>query len=85
MREYEFHVYSATPEGDVSALPVELMQMTCTSEGTAKAVARKLARQHQAPVDVARVGPTPWADRVVGTAVPMYPYTACKKTEWEPA
>lgn len=80
---YEFHRYHATPEGDVSPEPVEVLSLPCFGEAAAKSAARKLARTHQGPVDVARAGPSPWNDRYVGTASPKYPYSDCKITEWE--
>lgn len=70
MMTYEFHVYSATEDGDVSADPVEVQALTCTDEKAAKNIARKLAKGAKAPVDVARQGPSPWNDRYLGTASP---------------
>lgn len=72
MKTYEFHVYSATEDGDVSADPVEVQTITCTDERAAKNIARKLAKGAKAPVDVAREGPSPWNDRYLGTAAPHY-------------
>jgi len=83
LQTYELHVYSATKDGDLSREPVEIIKMPCFNEASARSAARKLARQHQAPIDVARAGAAPWADRYVGTAAPVYPYTDCKITEFE--
>ncbi len=70
MMTYEFHVYAATEDGDVSADPVDVQAFTCTDATAAKNIARKLAKGAKAPVDVAREGPSPWNDRYLGTAAP---------------
>lgn len=85
MKDYRFQVYSATPEGIVSHDPVEDFVMPCFSEGSAITLARKLARQHQAPIDVMVVGVSPFGDRALGTAIPKYPHSSCKITEFERA
>lgn len=83
MREYEFHVYSVSELGLVSADAVRVEKMSCFNEAAAKTVARKLARREQAPIDVAITGATPWNDRYVGTASPKYPDAECKITVFE--
>jgi hypothetical protein len=80
---YEFHRYHATPDGDLSMEPVEVVRMPCFDQASARSVARKMARKHQGPVDVAVAGASPWNDRYIGTATPKYPYTACKVTVFE--
>jgi|GEM_PF-2686603 len=82
-QNYEFHRYSATPEGDLSRDPVEVFAMPCFGVAAAKSIARKLARKHQGPVDVAVLGTAPWNERYVGTATPVYPYSDCKMTVFE--
>lgn len=83
LRPYDFHVYGSSPEGDVPADPIRVERHTCTGEDSAKNIGRKLARECQGPVDVAVAGPSPWADRYVGTASPRYPHTPSMATVWE--
>lgn len=80
---YELHVYSATPDGEVSRDPIRLETLPFVNDAAAKSAARKIARKEQGPVDVALQGSTPWSERYIGTASPKYPYTDCKVTIFE--
>lgn len=82
LQNYEFHVYSATEDAGVSMDPVRVDVMPCFDEASARSVARKMAKaegQH-GPIDVARVGPSPWNHRYIGTAMREYPYTKLRRT-----
>jgi hypothetical protein len=80
---YELHVYSATPEGEVSSDPVRVDSLPFVNDAAAQSAARKIARKEQGPVDVALKGSAPWSERYVGTASPKYPYSDCKVTIFE--
>jgi len=73
METFEFHVYAASPNGEVSAEPIRIERLACFDAAAAKSVARRLAKSQPGPVDVARAGASPWNDRYVGTASRKWP------------
>ncbi len=82
---FQFNVYSATVDGDVSADPIRIEELPFATPAQATSHARKLARKEQAPIDLAYAGGdrSDWSDRYIGTASPRYPHTDCKVTEFE--
>ena len=86
MKEYEFRIFQATPEGGLASEP-EVSFMHCFSDAVAKTTARTLARKRQSPVDLAYAAPAcvveAWRSRYIGTASPKYPFTDCKVTVFE--
>lgn len=63
MKHYDYHIYSAI-DGDVSIQPIEIIEnVPCWDDSIARSIARKLAKKHGGPVDVALTGKEPWNER----------------------
>lgn len=81
MKHYDYHIYSVV-DGDVSIQPIEIIEsVPCWDDGIARSIARKLAKKHRGPVDVALAGKGSWNERYYGTASPHWWNE--KATTWE--
>ncbi|AXQ68873.1 hypothetical protein HOU00_gp252 [Caulobacter phage CcrPW] len=80
---YEFHIYTATSDGVVSE-DAQIERIPCFDEKSAKSAARKFAAGDGiGPVDLARAGPAPWADRYIGTAMRKWPDSKYRATQFD--
>jgi len=63
-RKFEFHAYRSDVGGP------DVMTHEYEETAQAKAYAGRLAKRINGPVDLARAGSEPWADRYITTASP---------------